>query len=433
MKNSWIIAMREFRERIGSRSFIIMAFVGPLIVLSLTYLLFALGGKEQQRWNVLISDPNSIMGNKIMAGKDQSLRYSFVADYIEIEDFANKPEYKSFDALVEINEKILSNKSGFVFYREKPSVNMTINLRYQVERRIEEVLADHFTDLSVSDFRKIKQPLTLSLRNVYDPTDKASDLAGWVGLIFGAVIFVFIFLFGMTILRSVSREKSNRIVEILVATVHPRALMLGKIIGIGLSAFLQFLLWLTVISIGLYFMRETLFMDMYDAANAVQNHGAEGVSDYNKFVELVFNRIQFSSMITWFLVFFTAGYLFYGAFFAALGAVTGSESDGQQFLLPLIALLLFALYAGFYALNNPDSSLTAFYHYFPFTAPVVVMVKLATGYPEGEGFHIYLSLLLLLASSLVVLAIAGRLYRNGLLQFGHTVRLRQIIQWIKTR
>jgi ABC-2 type transport system permease protein len=204
--------------------------------------------------------------------------------------------------------------------------------------------------------------------------------------------------------------------------------MLGKILGIGLSAFLQFLLWLLVISVGLYLMRETLFVDIYDASNVVGNPSGGA---YNQFVELVFERIQFSSMITYFIVFFAIGYLFYGAFFAALGAVTGSESDGQQFLLPLIALLLFALYSGYYVLNNPDSPLSEFYAYLPFTAPVVVMVKLAIGYPEGQGYQLFVSLLLLIVSAFAVLAIAGKLYKNGLLQYGHSVRFRQIIQWLK--
>lgn len=429
MKNSWIIAVRELRERIGSRSFVIMAFVGPLLVLSLTYLLFAFGGKEQQNWNVLISDARGIMENKIMAGEDKSLHYSFVSDYIEIEDFAQNPRYQKYDALVEVNEKVLTNKLSFVFYREKPSLNTSINIRYQVERRLEELVAAKFTDLSVADFRTIKQPLQMLFKNVYDPKDESSDLAGWVGLFFGAVIFVFIFLFGMSILRSVSREKSNRIVEILLATVHPRSLMLGKIIGIGMSAFIQFLLWFILISLGLYFMRETLFVDIYDASNV-----ATGSSQaYNQFVELVFERIQFSSMISYFLVFFALGYLFYGAFFAALGAVTGSESDGQQFLLPLIALLLFAMYSGFFVLNNPESPLSTFYHYFPFTSPVVVMVKLAMGYPEGDGYQLIISILILIMSALAVLTIAGKLYKNGLLQYGHSVRLKQIIQWLKIK
>ena len=137
MKNSWIIAMRELRERIGSRSFVVMALVGPLLVLSLTYLLFAIGENKPQKWKVLIADPRGIMENKIMPGEDKSISYSFASDYIEIADFASGKNYQDFDAMVEVNEKIITNKLSFVFYREKPTLNMTINIRYQVERRLE--------------------------------------------------------------------------------------------------------------------------------------------------------------------------------------------------------------------------------------------------------------------------------------------------------
>lgn len=429
MKNSWIIAVRELRERVGSRSFVVMALAGPLIVLSLTYLLFAVGGNEQQKWNILVADRDGILENKIMPGKDANITYSFINSYVEIEAFADDKMYAKYDALVEVNEKVLSNKVGFVFYREKPSFDMAVNIRYQLERRLEEILAKQFTKLTVSEFRKIKQPLQIGFRNTYDPKEESADLSGWVGLFFGAVIFVFIFLFGMTIFRSVSSEKSNRIVEILVSTVHPRSLMLGKILGVGISAFLQFLVWTLVIGGGLYIMRETLFVDVYNPANA----GNASSVAYNEFVELVFERIQFSSMITYFLLFFTVGYLFYGAFFAALGAVSGSESDGQQFLIPLIILLFFALYSGYYVLHNPESSLSTFYHYFPFTAPVVVMVKLAMGYPEGQGYQLFVALLVELISAFAVLSIAGKLYKNGILQFGHSVRLRQIFNWLKMK
>jgi len=431
MRNSWIIAMRELRERLGSRSFILMAILGPLVVLTVTYLIFQFGGKDQQKWHVLIVDPANVMEHKIMSGEDPNITYSFATNYIEIEQFADEKRFAAFDAMVEVNEKVLSNKVAFLFYREKPSFNMSVNIRYQVERRLEEVLAKQFTKLSVTDFRKIKQPLNFAFRNVYDPKDVKSDLAGWVGLFFGAVIFVFIFLFGMTILRSVSREKTNRVVEILLATVKPRSLMLGKILGIGISAFLQLFLWCLIIGLGLYFMRETIFVDMYDASNQVA--AARQVSDYNQFVELVFDRIQFGVMIFYFSLFFTCGYLFYGAFFAALGAVSGSESDGQQFLIPLILILCFALYAGYFALENPDSPLTTFLMYFPFTAPVVAMVKLSIGFAEGSAYQLFVSLFLLLASSIGVIALAARLFKNGLLQFGHTLRFKNIILWLKIK
>ena len=221
MRNSWLIALRELKERMGSRSFVLMSFFGPIIILCLIYFLFAFGGEGKQHWNVLISDPAHLLDNKIMAQEDQSINYSFSDQYIEMEEFRDAKKFQQYDALFEVNEKVLSNKTAFVFYRVEPSVRMQTRLQFHIERRIEEVMIDQFTDLSVKEFRKIKQPLNVAFRDVFDPLDEASDLRGWVGFFYGAIIFVFIFLFGMTILRSVSREKSNRIVEVLLASVHP--------------------------------------------------------------------------------------------------------------------------------------------------------------------------------------------------------------------
>lgn len=441
MKNSWIVAMRELKERIRSKSFIAMAVIGPVLVLAVIYLLFALGGKNKTHWNVLITDPNNIMQSKIMANEDASLTYAFANDYIEIEDFANNPDYQQYDAMLEVNEKVLNNKTGFLFYREKPSMKMSVLIRYHFERRLEELMVAQFTSLSISDFRKIKQPINLGFRNVYDPRDEASDIGGWVGFFFGSVILLFIFLFGMTILRSISKEKSNRIVEVLLASVKPRQLMLGKIFGIGISAFIQFAFWILFIGIGLYAMRETLFPDMLDASNIdvvqmteeMKNQSMQEkmitAKEYNEFVELVYERIPFGTMVGIFALFLGAGYLFYGTFFAALGALSGSESDGQQFVIPLIALLFFALYAGHYAIENPSSELATWFSMIPFTSPVVCMVKLAQGYPEGQSYLLYVSFFILLVSAVLVLALAGRLYKNGILQFGHRLGLRQFIRW----
>ena len=320
---------------------------------------------------------------------------------------------------------------------------MQTRVQYHIERRLEEVMIERFKKISLSDFRKIKQPLTLRFANVYDPNEESSNLAGWAGLFFGLLIFIFIFLFGMTILRSVSKEKSNRIVEVLLASVSPKQLMLGKIVGIGLSAFLQFLFWIAIIGAGLYFMRENIFPDLLDASNMnVQQLAIDAAEqsyqeshfaarEYNEFVELVFERMQFFNILFFFILFFVFGYLFYGALFAAIGATTGSESDGQQFVLPLIFLLCFALYAGYYVLNYPESPLASFLQYLPFTAPVVVMVKLTQGYGVGEAYQIYLSLIILIVSAVIMIMIAARLYKNGILQFGHRVRLKHIFKWLR--
>jgi ABC-2 type transport system permease protein len=437
MRSIWLVAWRECRERLGTRSFLMFSTLGPLSLLALVYMLFVYGGEGKDKWNVLISDPGGLMSNHIVVNERGNLHYTFINRYIEIEEFRDKAEFQGYDAMVEINEKILSNKVAFVFYRQKPSARTNGQLRYEMEKRIEEVMIAELTDWSLKKFRSLKQTIVMKFRDVYDPKDEVSDLRGWVGLFFGTIIFVFIFLFGMTILRSVSLEKSNRIAEVLLGSISPGKLLSGKIIGIGATALLQFIIWVVVIGSGLYLMREWLFLDLLDPQNVsaqMQSGEMEQMYaglEYNEFVDLIYQRISFSTMISFFLIFFLMAYLFYGAFFAAIGATSGSETDGQQFVIPLVMVLCIALYAGYYAMAAPESTMASVFHYLPFTSPVVAMVRLGVGYPEGEGYQIYLSLLVLLLSTVLTLLLAGRLYKNGILQHGHRVSVATWLKWLR--
>ncbi len=440
MHNSWLIALRELKERIRSRSFLLMAFLGPFIILLLTYLLFSFGGNKVKHWNVLIVDHGGLFENKIMPGKDKAVSYSFYNGILELEEFTNREEFQKFDAFVEINEKIFKNKVGFVFYRNTPDPKMQTRVKFQIERRLEELLIEKNGKIPLKEYLKIKQPLVLTFADVYDPNNLAGNTRAWVGFFFGTLIFLFIALFGMTILRSVSSEKSNRIVEVLLATVSPKSLMLGKIIGIGIAAFIQFFIWSILIGFGLYLMRELVFIDLFAPENLNATLLSEGTSyteqyftnkTYNEFVDLIFNRIHYGTVLFFFILFFIFGYLFYGALFAAIGAVSGSENDGQQFVLPIIFLLLISLYSGYHFIHYPESTWAKMSHYIPFTSPIVVMVKLSMGYSEGETYSIYFSLILLILSAFVMLSIAARLYKNGILQFGHRIRMKLLLKWLK--
>lgn len=443
MRISWLVAQRELLERIKTRSFISMAIVGPLLVLLVTYLLFVLGGNDKAKWKVLIADPANIMETKILANNNGAISYDFANDYVQLEDFEKGKRFQKYDVLLEVNEKILNNKTAYLFYREKPNMSVSMTMQFQLERRLEEVLVERFTKMTVKEYRSIKQPLSVGFRNLYDPKNESTTMGSWVGFFFGAVILFFILLFGMTILRSVSSEKSNRIVEVLLASVKPRQLMFGKIAGIGIAAIIQLGLWILIISLGLYVMRETLFPDMLDAskwdvakmANEVNNMTFQQQltrsTGYNSFVELIYERIQFDSMLFYFLLFLVAGYIFYGTFFAALGATSGSENDGQQFIIPIVLLLLIAVWAGYFVLNNPESGLSFWLSMLPFTSPMVCMVKLAQGYNPGEGYQLFVSFGILVISSLLTLRIAGRLYTNGILQFGHRLRVTQFVKWLR--
>jgi ABC-2 type transport system permease protein len=442
MNVSWLIAQRELKERVKTRSFIGMAIVGPLLVMLLVYILFSVGENNKPHWNVLIVDPAGIMDNKILANTSGSISYDFANNYVQLKDFEKSERFQKYDALLELNEKIISNKAAFLFYKEKPSFLFATSIQFHVERRLEEVMVGRFSKMSIQEFRGIKQPVNLAFRNLYDPKNESYNLSSWVGFFFGTVILLFILLFGMTILRSVSSEKSNRIVEVLLASVKPRQLMFGKIAGIGIAAIVQFVIWTILIWIGLFILRETLFPDMLQISNwnmsEISSKTASGMENslfrsktYNDFVELVYSRIQFGDMLVFFLLFFIGGYIFYGTFFAALGATSGSENDGQQFVLPIMALLIIALWAGYYAVQNPVSDVTAVLSFVPFTAPMVCMVKLAQGYSLGEGYQIYVSFAILALSSFATLRIAGRLYQNGILQFGHRLKLTQFVTWLK--
>jgi ABC-2 type transport system permease protein len=443
MSVSWLVAQRELLERIKTRSFISMAIVGPLLVLLITYVLFVLGGNDKTRWKVLIADPANIMDTRMLSNNNGNLSYDFADDYVQLEDFEKGKRYQKYDVLLEVNEKILINKSAYLFYREKPNFSVSMTMQFQLERRLEEVLVDRFTEMSVQDYRKIKQPITVGFRNVYDPKNESTTLGSWVGFFFGSIILFFILLFGMTILRSVSNEKSNRVVEVLLASVKPRQLMMGKIAGIGLAAIIQLVLWVVIVAFGLYIMRETLFPNIIDASKWDVAKMTNEMKDmtlqqqltrstgYNSFVELIYERIQFDNMLFYFLLFLVAGYIFYGTFFAALGATSGSENDGQQFVIPIVLLLMLAVWAGYYVLNNPESGLSYFFALLPFTSPMVSMVKLAQGYNPGEGYQIFVSFGLLVISSLITLRIAGRLYTNGILQFGHRLRISQFVKWLR--
>lgn len=445
MRNLWLIVQREFIEKVKSRSFILTAFFGPILLLALLFGLFKLSDNGKKHWDVLVTDPTGLFESKMLPNQDKAINYFFLEDYVEMETFRDAKMYQKFDALVEINEKVLTNKTAFVFYRQKPSLKLQTKIQYQSERRLEEILVKRFTKLSISSFRKIKQPLNVAFRNVYDPFDESSDVRGWVGYFYGLLIVGFVFLYGMTILRSVSQEKSNRIIEIVLGSVSPRKLMAGKIIGIGITAIIQLIIWMVLVSIGLFLMREFIFQNSLDLSAMVNVQMTEQVknttlldqlmrgNEQNDFLNLIYERVQFGTMNFYFVLFFLASYLFYGAFFTAIGATAGSESDGQQFIIPILLLLLVAVYSGYYCLHNPASNLTYVFQYLPFTAPIVAMVKLAIGYDPGTVYQLYLSLFSLVLGAVISINIAGRLFNNGVLQFGHRIRLSLIFNWLKRK
>lgn len=434
MNKIFLIAKREVSERFNNRFFRWLMVLGPLLVLALVYLFLSTSASGKKDWKVLLMDKNQIFDSKLAATKPDNMSFDFINTFVDYDEFAHLEKYQKYDFAVWINEKIVSNKHVIIFYREKLPSNVQREIVYLVERRLEEIMVAQFTDLSIEKFREIKQSLSFSLKNVYDPRNEESNTASWVGFGFGGLIILFVFMFGMTILRSISREKSNRIVEVLLSNVKARQLMTGKVLGVGFSAFIQFIVWALIIGLGLYIFRMTVFPDIFSghfiADQAVKSDMSNTIANQSPLVNLIYHEIQYANMLIFFTLFFIGGYLFYGSFFAMIGASMGSESDGQQFVIPINILLFVSILSGVYAIYYPGI-LTDWLGFIPFTSPMVMLIHLANGFQEGETWQIYISLIVLFISAFTMLMFAGRIYKNGILRFNHRLRLKMLLKWIR--
>jgi ABC-2 type transport system permease protein len=390
-----------------------MLVLGPLVLLLLLVAILKAADEGKQELKVLIADPGQIMAHRLMAQEEKNIHYYFIDDYLEMQEFDKAKAYQEFDVLVELNEKVLNNKKCFVFYRDQLGLDARMQLKFQVEKRMEELIASQHSTLTEEAFRQIKQGFVFDFRDLKDPKNESKEANAWAGFIFGAFILFFVGLYGMTIFRATVREKSNRIVEVLLASVRPEQLMLSKITGIGLVALLQLLGWAVVLSLGLLFLQQTVFLDVFDPSN----WGEAGPQRLNPLSSLVFEQLNLPFLLLHFFLFFAASFLFYGSLFAVLGARSSADADGQQFLLPLIFMVAFGIFAGIYAIYYPNTTLTEVLTYLPFSAPVIAFITLAKGATVVGYTTTMLSLLILLAAALLLLKLAGRWYKQYILKF----------------
>jgi ABC-2 type transport system permease protein len=374
-------------------------------------LLAADQGKEKIK--VLIADPGQIMEHKVLAQQEKYIEYYFLDAYLEIDEFKDAKAYQEFDVLLELNEKVLNNKKCFVFYREQPSIDTRMQLKFEVERRIEEILAKEFSALSVQAFRSIKQGLIFDFRDLDDPKNEAKETSSWTGFALGAFILLFVGIYGMTIFRATVKEKSNRIVEVLLASVKPSQLMMGKIAGIGLVALLQLFGWILVMGLGFWILRHTLFVDLLDPSYW---QGTAGVR-LNPLSDFLFEKLNFGFLLFHFLLFFLASFFFYGALFSVLGARSAADADGQQFLIPLLLLIVFGLVAGGFYIYYPAAGLSNFFQYLPFSSPVLAMIQLTQGATLDAYMTVLLSWLVLVLCAILLLWLASRWYKKTILKF----------------
>jgi ABC-2 type transport system permease protein len=241
--------------------------------------------------------------------------------------------------------------------------------------------------------------------------EASAEVAAAIGMAFTFLIYMFIFAYGAMVMQGVLEEKTNRIIEIMVSSVKPFDLLMGKLVSIGLVGLTQFGIW-AVLFVG-FILSGTFFIGDSEMFMEINKH---------------LGAINIIELCSYFILFFIGGYLIYASLFAAIGAIVNSQEDTQQYMMPISILILFAFYAGFYSSQNPDGPLAFWASIIPLTSPIVMMTRLPYGVPWWE---LLLSITLLLATVILIIKLAAKIYRVGILMYGKKPTYTEIVKWLK--
>lgn len=446
MNKIWLIIQREFLHRVRKRSFLIITLLGPLLFSALIVAPALLSNIQHEKRNILVHDRATVLdfheGNEEIA-----FTYIDPARYDLQQAKQLLKEKPEFYALLYIptgetwDPDFIS--AGISMYSQ---VDISLKVQAYVESLIKSKIQEEKLKLLGVDPAVVKQSETnVRLRTFYleeaDRAEKqsATEVKFVLAYIGSLLIYLFIFLYGSMVMRGVIEEKANRIVEIVITSVKPFQLMMGKIVGIALTGLLQFAIWV-VLSAAVYVLAsQVLFREKFEAARqlALQQEqlrmeGSAIPMDIDRSIEIInaIQTINFPLVLSLFLFYFIFGYLAYGALFAIVGSTVDNETDSQQLVLPISIPLIIAIIAMPAVMETPDSWLAKIFSYLPLTSPVIMMTRIPFGLPWWE---IMLSMVLLILFFVLATWVAGRIYRVGILMYGKRYSLKDLVRWFSYR
>lgn len=445
MNKIGLIIKREYLVRVKKKSFIIMTFLGPLLFTGLMIGAVLVAMSDDTVHNVLIVDQEGLLIKQEVADyKAAGLQRSRFKDSekLEYEFTTREPSVDDFKASHHTLMVVLDSASygdGMTeFYVKKlPSLMVQENIQEEIESALEQFRVKKF-GMDWKTYQSVKQGVTLNIHNIEKP-DEGNDLRARAGVGFGfaLVIYMFIFIYGVQVMRGVIEEKTNRIIEVIVSSVKPFQLMMGKVIGIGLVGLTQFLLWVLLSSVA-YLIIGGLAATSPDIAGAVNGDVAANMQAGGSF-SAIQNSEEFSfilsipwgQLIAAFIFYFIGGFLLYASLFAAIGAAVDAETDTQQFM-PLVTIpLIFGFIVSEFLWQNPEGTMGTVFSIIPLTSPVVMMVKTAMGWNASNVWQLILSVTLLIVTFIGTVWVAGRIYRVGILMYGKKATYKELWKWMR--
>lgn len=432
MNKIWLIIQREYLSRVKKKSFLVTTLLVPILMAGLTFTMVFLAAKSKQKQAIAVIDESGIF-----KGKMDTTSTSYSIKYIEnskVDDNNTLLEKNECDILVHIYpfknnlpDSIHVYKDGGVSLSANDFISDDLNTIYQIKQ-----LQDAGIDKAKIDSIN-ESSIELKSFDLKSNKETRSEIAMIIGYGMGIIIYFVIFLYGVSVMRGVSEEKTNRIAEVIISSVKPFQLMMGKIIGIAFVGLTQFLLWLILTGLLQVFL--PLFLP--DLGQSMQPAGIADAqaqlqqvpqSEMNSFLQSLMSQ-NWTLIIGCFLFYFLGGYFLYAAMFAAVGSmVNEDQQEAQQMTFPITIPIIFGAVIMGSSINDPNSPLSIFGSLFPLTSPIVMMGRIPYGVP---AWQLILSMSLLVLGFLGMTWLSAKIYRAGILMYGKKASWKEALKWIR--
>ena len=432
MSNIWIVTSREYITRVKKKSFILMTLLTPLLIAAFYGIIIWVSINQSssvENQNIVVNDYSKIFEDRIENPSDISFQFDQGITSNEL------IENDSINGIVTVPKSFNIDKPLELKYESTSS--LSVNNKSRIERAFKEVIRQiklERVGLQKNTIDSLNSKVILSQYKVDEEGNtKKSDIGviTVLGMALAFMIYMFIFLYGVQVMKGVIEEKTNRIVELIVSTVKPFQLMMGKVLGIALVGLTQLSIWLILSSLLSGIIGVIVGINLSDFSNInpselppeMSNMNADIMQAISAFINLPLGKI-----FAVFLFFFMAGYLFYGALFAAIGSAVDNETDTQQFMLPITLPLVFSFAISFsIVVGDPNGTLATWMSIIPISSPVVMMVRMPFDPP---GWQILLSMATMILSIVGVIWLAGKIYRTGILMYGKKPSYKELAKWL---
>ena len=417
-----------------------MTFLTPLLIVGVYAIIgyFTYKGIKDTHDNVAVVSSNKTLTEKLQTDKNTTYTY-LKTDLEEAKKNLNKSDY---DYVLYLPEFSLEDPKGIELFGAKQA-GMSLNRR--ISGDIEELIKTQKlkqSGISQADLDKLKTDVDITTKKIADTGDEQESSAGassFIAFTAGIMMFMFIMLYGVQVMRGVIEEKTSRIIEVMVSSVKPFQLMMGKIIGIALVGLTQFMLWI-VLTLAISTATVSIFVNKKNVKEIATAQGQTQIGQATPSVETVAAQagpigdiqkslagLDLGMIVSVFIFFFLGGYLFYSALYAAIGSAVDSETETQQFMMPVMLPLLLGYALSLSVVTNDPYGSTAFWlSMIPFTSPIAMVVRIPYGVP---GWELALSMVILVAGFIATVWIAGRIYRVGILMYGKKTTFKEMFKW----